>query len=258
MKDYPNTEFARILSDPDYYKKKMEAMKQAESLYEKAYAEYTGGNFPQSLADCETGLKAFPDDPLAPKFKLLHAYGIAASTDEKSFREDLSALVKAFPTSNEGKRATEIIAFLDMKSPELKVEVEKAIAQEIYTADTTSSQSFILVIPDPKFNINLASFDVISYNIDNFTNRNFRTEGELVDNRYITIRVSGFKDYAEARSYFDAFRLEKVVRNSAGTKMYCFLIGSKNLAVMSKDKNPERYMLYFRENYGNGGAKNNK
>ena len=53
-----------------------------------------------------------------------------------------------------------------------------------------------LIITDPAFNLNQASFDVISYNIDNYTNKNFKTEGSLVDNKYIMITVSGFSDIA--------------------------------------------------------------
>jgi hypothetical protein len=255
VKDYPNTEFAKILSDPDYYRKKMDSMHHAETLYEKAYGEYSSENFSAAIATCDEAVKSYPEDQLVPKFRLLHAYCIARTTDEKTFRDELSSLIKISPETNEGKRAIEIVAFLDQKSPELKVEVEKEIAKEIYAIDTASSQSFILVIPNPAFNINVASFDVISYNIDNYTNRNFRTEGSLVDNRYITIRVSGFKDYREACTYYNAFKIEKIVRNSSGANMFCFLIGTNNFAVFTKDKNPDRYLLFFREKYGENGVK---
>jgi tetratricopeptide (TPR) repeat protein len=249
VRDYPATEFARILSDPDYYRKKLDEMKQAEILYKQAYNAYTTENFQAALASCEQGIKGFSQDQLAPKFMLLHAYCVARTSDEKSFRDELSSLIKSFPESSEGKKADDIVAFLDKKSPELKVAVEKEIASEIYAVDTTGSHSFYLIITNPKFNINLASFDVISYNIDNYTNRNFRTEGTLVDNRYITIRVSGFSNYTEARAYYDSFKIEKIVRNTSGAQMYTFLIGPKNMAAFSKDQNPDRYLLFFREHY---------
>ena len=63
--------------------------------------------------------------------------------------------------------------------PELKIEEEKEIATELYVADTIPLHSFAIVIMDPSFNINQATFDVISYNIDNYTNKNYRTEGQL-------------------------------------------------------------------------------
>jgi outer membrane protein assembly factor BamD (BamD/ComL family) len=246
---YPGTEFAKILSDPEYYKKKLDAMKMAEYLYEQAYTFYTSGNFASATSICEDAVKTYKQDPLAPKFMLLHAYCIAKISDERSFKEDLTRVVKGWPESSESIKAGEIIAYLNQKLPELKVEEDKQIAAELYVQDTISSQAFVLVISDPAFNINLASFDVISHNIDNYTNKNYRTEGMLVDNRYITITVSGFRDYTEALEYYNSFTVEKLIRNSSKSNMYSFIIAMGNLDVLNKDKNPERYLLFFREHY---------
>jgi tetratricopeptide (TPR) repeat protein len=252
---YPGTEFAKILSDPEYYKKKLDAMKMAEHLYEQAYAFYTSGNFASAISICEDAVKTFKQDPLAPKFMLLHAYCIAKISDERSFKEDLTRVVKGWPESSESIKAGEIIAYLNQKLPELKVEEDKQIAAELYVQDTISSQAFVLVISDPAFNINLASFDVISHNIDNYTNKNYRTEGMLVDNRYITITVSGFSDYTEAIGYYNSFTVEKLIRNSSKSNMYSFIIARGNLDVLNKDKNPERYLLFFREHYTKDAGK---
>ena len=107
----------------------------------------------------------------------------------------------------------------------------------------------MLIIPDPAFNINQATFDVISYNIDNYTNKNYRTEGILVDNKYIMITVSGFTSYRQAYDYYNSFQFEKLVRNSSGIKMLTFIISKENLKVLNKDKNPGRYQLFFTEKY---------
>jgi tetratricopeptide (TPR) repeat protein len=247
--NYPSTEFAKILSDPGYYSKKLEAMKMAEHLYEQAYSSYTSEEFATAMSICNDALKIYASDPLAPKFMLLHAYCVARTSDERSFKEDLNKVVKGWPESSESVKAGEIIAYLNQKLPALKVEEDKEIASELYVQDTVSNQVFILVINDPAFNINVASFDVISYNIDNYTNKNYRTEGVLVDNKYFTITVSGFKDYQEALSYYNSFSIEKLVRNSSKTGMFSFIISKDNLDVLNKDKNPGRYLLFFREHY---------
>ena len=129
------------------------------------------------------------------------------------------------------------------------MEEEKEIAKELFVADTASTRVFALVIADPAFNINLATFDVISYNIDNYTNQNYRTEGTLVDNRYILITVSGFLNYSQALDYYNKFKTETLIRNSSGSVMYSFVIGGDNLKVLNEDKNPDRYLLFFKENY---------
>ena len=158
----------------------MADLKMAEKLYQDAYNTYAAEKFNEAISICDDALKKYPEDLLAPKFMLLRAYSVARISDERTFKEELNKLIKAWPETTESKKAGEIIAFLNQKIPELKVEEDKVIAAELYTADTTVNHVFALIITDPAFNVNQASFDVISYNIDNFTNKNYKTEGFLL------------------------------------------------------------------------------
>jgi outer membrane protein assembly factor BamD (BamD/ComL family)/predicted negative regulator of RcsB-dependent stress response len=249
LQKYPDDEFARILSDPAYYEKKQADLKLNEKLYEEAYSKYLSENFREAISQCEDALKKYPENILAPKFMLLHSYSVARISDERTFKEDLNNLIKKWPATDESKKAQELITYLNQKMPELKVEEDKVIAAELYVADTTSVHVFELIISDPTFNINQATFDVISYNIDNFTNSNYRTEGTLVDSKYVMITVSGFNNYKKALDYYNSFRIELNVRNPKASKMMTFIIGAENLKALNIDKNPERYQLFFLEKY---------
>ncbi len=249
LEKYPQTEFSRILSDPDYYKKKLAEIKMAENLYEQAYNAYSGENFATTVSLCDEGLEKHGQNSLAPKFQLLKAYAVARINDERAFREELNKVLKHWPSAEESKKAGEIIAYLDKKMPELKIEEETIIAKEIFNADTTLTHVFSLIIADPAFNINQATFDVISYNIDNFTNHNYRTEGTLIDNNYIMINVSGFSNFSQALRYYRAFSTGQPIRNPSKVRMFTYLISTENLKLISKENNPERYLLFFRENY---------
>jgi len=138
---------------------------------------------------------------------------------------------------------------LNQKVPELKIEEDKQIASVLYVADTTENHRFVLIISDPAFNINLATFDVISYNIDNYTNKNYRTEGILIDNKYLMITVSGFKNFKESMDYYNAFRTDQIVRNPSSVRMLTFTISETNFKTLGTDKDPGRYQLFYQENY---------
>ena len=80
---YPESEFARILSDPAYYEKKMADIKINEKLYEGAYNTYTGEKFNEAISLCNDALQKYPQNALAPKFMLLRAYCVARISDER-------------------------------------------------------------------------------------------------------------------------------------------------------------------------------
>ena len=252
IEKYPESEFAKIISDPSYFNRKLEENRQAEKLYEEAYNAWINEDFSTAIALCNDGLSKFSLHELAPKFQLLKSYCVARTEDERTFKEELNKVIKSWPDTPEAKRAEELIAFLNQEIPELKIEEDKQTAKEIYTEDKDSPHLFVLAIIDPSFNINQATFDVISYNIDNYTNRNFRTTGELVENKYIMITVAGFKDLNEAMEYYNAFNVEKEIRNQTGAKIIKFIIGRNNFAALQKDMNPDRYRVYFVDNYLGG------
>jgi len=247
--NYPENEFARILSDPSYYEKKMADLKMNEKLYEEAYQEYTNEKFNEAISLCTDALKKYPQSIMAPKFMLLNAYSVARISDERAFKEQLNALIKAWPDTEESKKAAELVAYLNQKVPELKIEEDKVIAAELYIADTTAVHQFVIIISDPTFNLNQAIFDVISYNIDNYADKSYRTEGTLVDNKYIIITVSGFYDYNQALKYYNIFKPENHVRNLKVAKMMSFIISAENLKVLNNDKNPGRYQMFFIEKF---------
>jgi tetratricopeptide (TPR) repeat protein len=249
LEKYPSNEFSRILSDPDYYNKKMEELRQAEKLYVAAYEAYQKENFTEAMSISDNALAQYPKHELAPKFMLLRDYCIARTSDERTFKNELNRLIKLWPETEEAKRASEIIAWLNQEIPHLKVEEDKQVAKEIYREEKSSPHTFALIIQDTGFNLNQATFDVISYNIDNYSNQNYRTQGSLVENKYIMILVSGFADLKSALDYYNAFDIARAVRNPSGSKMMSFIIGKTNLDVLNNDKNPERYRLYFNENY---------
>jgi tetratricopeptide (TPR) repeat protein len=249
IEKYPTNEFTKIISDPQYFIKKLEELKKAEKLYQEAYNAYISEDFAGSVSLCDNAINQFPKHELAPKFLLLRAYCAARTSDERTFKEELNNLIKKWPGTAETEKAAEIVAYLNKKIPELKVEEDKQIASEIFVADSTSQHVFTLVVMDASVNLNQVIFDVISFNVDNYTNKNYRTEGVLIDDKYLMITVSGFRDIPSAMEYYRSFRPDKIVRNPSGSPIITFIIGKKNLETLGKDKNPERYRLFFNEKY---------
>jgi tetratricopeptide (TPR) repeat protein len=251
LEKYPDTEFARIISDPDYYNKKKAELKVVEELYENAYNKYLNEDYYNTVALCDEALSVYKTHELAPKFQLLRAYAIAKLKDERSFKDELNVLIKQWPGTVESQRANELIAFLNKEIPELKVEEDKAIAREIYFEEPNVAHYFVLIIQDPKFNINQATFDVINFNIDNYTNKNYRTQGLLVDDKYIMITVGNFTNAEQALEYYRTFVPETIVRNAKKDEIITFVISNSNLDTLNKDKDPNRYQIFFSGTYIN-------
>lgn len=249
LQKYPETEFARIITDPDYYNKKQAELSLIDKQYEAAYTAYLNDDFTRTMVLCDEATSNNSDHELAPKFQLLRAYSTAKLKDERSFKEELNVLIKQWPGTPESERAAELIAYLNNEIPQLKIEEEKAIASEIYISGADEPHYYVLIIEDPKFNLNQATFDVINFNIDNYTNSNYRTQGTLVDEKFIMITVGTFTNGQNALEYYSKFTPATVVRNAGPDKIRSFVMTETNLQMFNKDKDPGRYQIFFDEVY---------
>jgi outer membrane protein assembly factor BamD (BamD/ComL family) len=148
LEKYPDNEFSKILSDPDYYNKRVEIMREAERIYQVSYDAYIREDFATATTTIEEALIRFPKHELVPKFLLLKSYCLARTSDEKTFKEELSRLVKSWPGTPESEKAIEMIAYLNKEVPQLQVEEDKQIAAEIYVEEKDSPHFFIIISRD--------------------------------------------------------------------------------------------------------------
>lgn len=251
LSQYPDSEYARILSDPDYYENLNQENQREENLYHEAYTNWENGKLDQAVFLCDEAIARFPDGELSPKFMLLRIYSLAQKVDERTLKQELQKLRSSFPQSDEGKRADELIAYLNSKVPELKQEEEEEIARDIYLGEVIGPHHFVIIIKDPELDINRLTFDVINFNIDNYTNENYSSRGELIDDSYIMITVGPLADEFIAAEYFNDFDYARVLNNIGETEVLTFTITPANLEVFMDDKDPDRYYIFFENNYLN-------
>jgi hypothetical protein len=246
---FPDSEYSKILSDPDYLESRIRAENRAEQVYNEAYREWEKGNTQAVIAICDSAEVEFPESELLPKFMLLKSYALAPSVSEKILKEELLRISTGFPGTEEAGRASEMIAYLNQRVPGLKEEEEIQIAKQLYDTLDTPPYRFIIILKDTGLDMNRLAFDVINYNIDNYTNENYNTRGELVDNKYIRIIVGTFQDIATAMEYYNNFNPPEILRNVGDSEILSFIISSSNFEGFNTDKDADKYYLFFRENY---------
>ncbi len=246
---YPESEYAKILSDPDYLETRMKEAGRAEEMYNRAFRLYKNHDMEAAIAICNRAPDEFPQSELLPRFMLLKAYAMGPTLDEKSLKDELLRITDMYPDTEEATRASEMIAHINEKVPELKEEDEIEKAVMLYDTVDTAPYRFMLIIMDKDLDINRLTFDVINYNIDNYTNENYNTRGELVNDEYISITVGTFPGIDSAMEYYNIFRPDEILRNTGEAEILSFIISSSNYKSLMQDKDAGRYYLFFRENY---------
>ena len=104
LQQYPESEYARILSDPAYYEKKLAEMKMAEKVYNEAYNAYNEERFNDAISLCDEAFRNIPRISWLPNFSccmpmLWHG---PAMKEVSGLNSDI--LIKTWPETAESKR----------------------------------------------------------------------------------------------------------------------------------------------------------
>jgi len=245
LTSFPKSEYALILSDPDYVKRQQEMASRALKKYEAAYDAFTSEHYAETQSICNEIITQMPGDDLIPKFMLLDAMATGATSGEAAYKEKLDSLVAKYPSTPEGIRASEIVAYLKKEIPALQIAEDTHKAEELYKSDTLQPHYVIIVAENPAANMNQMVFDVINYNLDNYADRSYRTEGAVIDKGFILITVGTFKNAAEASAWLRSFNPAATIRDSGNAVLSLFTISRDNLEKLKADKSITRYRIFY-------------
>jgi tetratricopeptide (TPR) repeat protein len=249
LSKYPDSEYARMISDPDYFNRIHEQQKEVDRMYENAYSFYEKGDFPSAAAITGEALKKYPDHKLSPKFMYLNALARGRMTDMSAFKDMLDAVIAKYPDDEVATSAKEIVNTIKDWKPEIREQEETKQADELYAYDSAAVY-YIAIVLSRRLSTPQLVFNITEFNIENYTNDNLETKEEEFDSQNKIITVRSFTGRKEAFAYFD-----RLLRDSDIWKGFpllpdqVFLISAGNYPLFMKDKSLSKYLRFYKKQY---------
>lgn len=257
LTDYPYSEYAKIIRNPNYLKEAELTIKKKEEDYMATYRNYKSHRYNIVLDDCNKVIKEDQENPFLPKYYFMKAMVVGSLSDQTNFERELQLLADNFPTSEEGERAVEILNQLNKKGLNVpnKEESEKGVeTTEVpktkFDSNKNAEHFFAIVYPNSKGNVNKVKVAISNFNKKFYSTDKLKVTNSFVNKDNQIIIVRRFKDVERAMSYYNNFmndeeQLKKVNEENFVT----FLISSKNFTKLFKSGDIEGYDLFFQENY---------
>lgn len=248
---FPESNYARLLANPNFVNELQEKERRVSQLYEQAYQQFNQGNFQQVLQLSQQGITQYPNHSLKLKFIFLQALAKGRLMGNDTLRMELANFIRTYPKTEEAGLAKDIIAALDAIHPESKAEAEKQIARVIFRQPQETDRQWVIVALSGT-NINPAnqlSFNLINYNLDHYPNVNLSVKIEALGNRNQLVIVREFKSTAEAMNYFKSISTDPEVRREVNNIEDIFVITEANYTLLQGEGNIDTYRAFFREVY---------
>jgi hypothetical protein len=243
---YPNTNYAKVLSDPNFYKQVLEKENEVNRYFEQTYSFYNSGNYQQVIANVQTAFNQFKNDPSIPKFAMLRALAIGKTSDMITFRNELNLIVSQYPKDEVSTRAKEIINYLNTYKPETKQQEDLKVAQVTYALEEKTIY-YMAIVVDKQEDVNQVVFDIINFNLDNFSSDKLELNNENIGKNYKVITIRTFAEKDKAMSYFKAISAKpEVFKNVKGATRQLFIISPANYQILQKQESADSYLQFFK------------
>lgn len=277
MEKFPDSDFARALQDPEYFKKVDSDLKVIDQMYQQAFEKYRQVYYNDALVICEEILRKYPDNKLSDKVLFLRAMCMVNTRSLQEAREALNLVVAAKPNKEMLSVVSSVLNSLSVgDQPVLYTESEMAQArylqanrhwtfdesekgsaakerEKVYTVDQAKPYRIILTIPE---SFNLAQETKLKARLafinaaEAVEGKNYEVKKEELWYKVAVLQVSKFDSYEEAFDYLNRVATDKLLLKIFGEQTYrIFAITDDNFSVLKRLKNVDDYVDFFTTNY---------
>ncbi|MFN8255328.1 MAG: tetratricopeptide repeat protein [Bacteroidales bacterium] len=239
VKEFPETTYAKMLSNPGYIDSLKKQQTNVENYYTFALSSYRIKKYDQAIVYCNEAENRFPDNELSPNFIYLTAMSFGEIGNKDKLKEYLEILVNKYPKAELAKNAEGTLNIINSKKFE----------KEIYILENDSIHTYAVIYPKDKIDVNKLKFKFIKLNADSYTQSDFIIDIQNLDNENDIMTIRSFKNSTEAMLYFQTVITKNLFEDIQKYKPIHFVISSGNLKTFLKNKEIAKYQVFFNKNY---------
>ncbi len=257
VQKFPDSDYAKLLTDPDYYKELEAEKNRALTLYDETYNYYVNGDYYMVYSNCDRALNTFEEPKeIMAKFEYLRALALGKIEVTDSLQVALEGLVKKYPDSEVTPLAQNILNYLagptDTTSTAQTKAPEENYDISIYEFNPNSKQIFAIIVKGENANINALKVRVSDFNSKNYRLENLSITSILLDMSTNFIMVGNFSTIDKAMTYYNAINTnDYVFANIKPENFSTFVISQDNYPVFYRDKDIDKYKAFFKKYYFN-------
>ncbi len=251
---FPDSDYARILSDPDYWTKIASQKNVGETYYDGTYRLYQSGSYPQVITRADSALAVFKEPGLLGRFDFLRALSIGKLNGNDTLKVLLGQIIKKH--SGEVKtRSEELLAFLGGGQAGTgddggQSDVVPANAELYKVAGEEDIHIYVILISAKNVSVNKIKAAFSDFNQRFFSGDNLSVSSLYLTDTRMMVSVSHFKARTAGMNYYRYTLNDKELLRSLETADFTsFIISTENYPVFYKSKDEEKYLEFFERYY---------
>jgi tetratricopeptide (TPR) repeat protein len=256
LTNFPDSEYAKIIKNPDYAKDINASRSLVERFYAETYQLYSEGKYMEALAGCMKADSLYSKSYLMPQFSFLKALSIGRTQEINAFEAALTDVVIKYPKSPVKEKAQEIVDLIKkQKNPDATTAIPKDTAvstlkKPAFVFNESGEYYWLLIAENGKGNLDNFKIKLSEINKASFSTKNIGISSVFLDAAHQLISVKPFNGKAEAMKYYDFMKSRKDAYSDLNEGSYqSFIISAENYTTFYRDKNVSEYEQFFTQNF---------
>jgi tetratricopeptide (TPR) repeat protein len=241
LNNYPNSDYANFLRDPEYFIKKKEFDRIASDEYLTTLERYNEELYALFILKASDVIDNQPENIFRAKYMLLKAMSIGMMNDVKDEMVPvLENIVKDYPDTEEFERAKELLKIIEKGvSDNKKVDfTDKSIYE--YNEDDTY---YLLVFLEDKQSSNTEKGDIVDFNREFYSRLNLKVSAKIFGSSQNVVFIDEFENEATVKEYVSTFHAtRKHISKLHNNKM--IFISKKNLKTLFETQKLDEYEVF--------------
>lgn len=245
LNNYPNTDYANYLRDPDYFIKKRERDALALKDYLRSVTHFEQGLYYPVILKADMEIKEEANNPYRKEYLLLKAMAMGqVNRDKTSLLPVLKQAVEEYPNTEVATRAQEMIDFIENGLPEYSA--YEAPDKDIF--GFSSKQYYVIIELEEGQDENTFANNVANFNREYFGRLRLASNHQMYNLEQAIILIRDFKTVGEAKAYIADFRkARRYVTDLQGNEI--LLISRENFKIVMEQQKLPDYKKFHEENY---------
>lgn len=287
---FPDSDFANLLRDPDFYKQIVKRDQMAQQDYEEMYALFRRRRYTDVIDMAQSAASRYAGNNIVGKFRYWEGLAYLRLDNKQKAEEVFKSIVSSFPANDSIIPLAEAqIAMIKRDSYSPKTDIGEVVEEDTLTAtdenkkkekqrpsqNATNSDDIlppeaqmfrfrekqqhfvVIVVDDRKIRATDLQYKLADYNAQYFSNGGFKVNALMFTDSTQMLTIHRFVDAAEAMEYWNHLQSAESPLSKYDKKdYYVYPFSTQNYNTFYKRKNIEAYKLFFDRYYMNMNSDN--
>ena len=264
---YPETDYAKLIQDPDYYNKLAAKEKVLETQYAQTYEDFTNKRWSKVVAAADEAIPNCTDVTLKSQYAYLRAVAAGQIYNQDTLIAGLTDIVTKYnkqPVADLARfylsnfTREQIQKSLGIESHEKKDELMQEVLptpkkESVYQFNPNDQHYVVLLVKTAEMPLQTAKQELTNFNNTFFSLKNLTISSFLIDNKHQMITISKFNNLDDAMDYYQILvKSENFEPEFEDGIIEAYAMSTNNYTTFyNKRDNRKDYPEFFKENYLN-------